>query len=435
MICPPNDDDHRMTTSRCIPPSAFLRRVLLGLGVLAMLVPSGGAGAQDAGRPVYGRVLDLEGRPLEGARVFLVSRPDGQADRWPTWTYGTVPRQSATSDATGTFTIRGVPSGPLDFWALHETHGPYGFGPLDVPPGEAPWDVGALALAPSMSIEGWVLDRDGQPVAGARTEAEMALPEGLGFRFIKSTASDGDGYFRIDGWPVGGTPVHLRAWSEGYFPETLDSVWLGPEAATIILTEMTTLAGRVVDERRAPVIGAWIRTYEVEREPDHGQIANLAATGQTSTGADGRFKLEAVRPGEVRLDVRAEDFLEVTRDLEVPAAGLADVVISLEEGATLRGLLLDAGNHPVAGAVVRLRPADPRRIPEPTSSGVSRRTPFVSTNTDGTFAVFDIPSGRHFVRFATAGGVDLGEFSFTARSGTVHEVDFRLEDGAGASRE
>jgi len=73
-----------------------------------------------------------------------------------------------------------------------------------------------------------------------------------------------------------------------------------------------------------------------------GQVRHAAIQGQTisgatvsgggrttTTGADGRFQLTGLAPGEVQLRVSAPNFVEATQPVTVTAGGTAEVVIAL----------------------------------------------------------------------------------------------------------
>ncbi len=115
------------------------------------------------------------------------------------------------------------------------------------------------------------------------------------------------------------------------------------------LAEGVTLVGRVVDGGGRGVPDATVgaaSTHTTVR--DHRPL--LAAT----TASDGRFRLEDVPRGNVRLDVSARGLGSRSVEALSPSA---DLVIELAPGASLEVRLRDQAG-PVAGAAVRLEPLE-----------------------------------------------------------------------------
>lgn len=121
-----------------------------------------------------GRLLDSHGQKLPGARVVCVC-----VDLEGTWLRGTDPLESATrslavrtvegrADATGRFELTGLP--PQGLYALHlgpdSAHPTVRLVEQSPAPGERV-ELGELRLLPSARIDGRVMTRSGDPVAGA----------------------------------------------------------------------------------------------------------------------------------------------------------------------------------------------------------------------------------------------------------------------------
>ena len=97
----------------------------------------------------------------------------------------------------------------------------------------------------------------------------------------------------------------------------------GTAAINVVLERGRDLSGRVVDELLAPVSGADVVVFDLERAPrareggrpeDEKQMAELVdAAGRGSAAAtsdrDGRFSLSGLAPGTYRLAVRGEGIL------------------------------------------------------------------------------------------------------------------------------
>ncbi len=214
---------------------------------------------------------------------------------------------------------------------------------------------------PPLSIEGRIVDSDGQPVAGANVflidtqpfgpvEVEIGNTSlvsdhsieqflGGGSIYQPRCDSDADGRFRFDGLqareyrvdigkhdiPATGTSVPIRAGSKGV-DVVLDTS--GPRA---------DLAGRVVDRRGDPVAGA--RVHVAVTRPDSEDF--IGGPSQ-ATDAAGHFAFQRVRGSQFRLQVEMADI--VAEPLEVlPGDRFDDLVITVARRAYVQ---VDLGDRP-----------------------------------------------------------------------------------------
>ncbi|MDQ3370973.1 MAG: carboxypeptidase-like regulatory domain-containing protein, partial [Myxococcota bacterium] len=132
--------------------------------------------------------------------------------------------------------------------------------------------------------------------------------------------------------------------------------WLGigasDEAAQLTLTAGAQVSGRVVDEGGAGVTGAHVRFSGAS---DWSQQASSRHDAAVS-GKDGAFTLDAMPAGTFRFVATHADHAPgtsalITLDGKLPRA---NVVITVETAAIVRGVVVDAGKQPIPSARVRI---------------------------------------------------------------------------------
>ena len=165
--------------------------------------------------------------------------------------------------------------------------------------------------------------------------------------------------------------------------------------------------GRVVDETGAPVGGA--RVLAAGGNSGLHLIGDFAldARGagsmpwlkrsETTSGADGRFTLHGLRPGNLRLAVRGPGFAPRDDERALPSGASFDLGdIELEPGVYVAGKVVDARGRAVEGAQVL-------RLSRPSTSEFG--APFGGTGAvvatsaaDGSFAVDQLAVGAWALR-------------------------------------
>ena len=322
------------------------------------------AGPEDAF--VHGRVVDENDAPVAGAEVTLrraqpsdamaaairIAQQGGEEPDGP----------GATSDAEGRFELEDLAVGRYD---LEVRAG--GFAPAKVPgvrvgEGGGRVDLGTVVLAPGASIAGRVADPDGRAIAGAEVTVHpgrdglMALSAGFGPRGRVET--DADGRFAVADLPSG-QPVVLTVAKEGYGSEVTSSLRPPADGIAVVLRPAGRLEGRVVDARGRPIAGARVMAH-----PDHREVrsAELMMARQdrpawARSDADGRFLIEDVEPGILRVIAHAKSYQQaVLSGLELTAGAEREIEIVLEAGAVVEGRVTTADGVPVAAASVSVAP-------------------------------------------------------------------------------
>ena len=335
--------------------------------VMAVGYPPGGSdsrsGEADAGRevavrlgrddvPVAGRLIDLEGRPVAGAKVRVASilGPTG-GDLTP-WLKAVAAREGiqfelenaylqtirtpeydrlpaippVTTDPDGRFTIRGIGRDRLIDLSIE---GPNirrieaavmtrAGRPVQVPYFGTRTNESAkvyqparfeVAAPPSRPIEGIVRDRDtGAPIAGATIRSfRLADKDVIGSTLVRAT-TDASGQFRMTGMPIGkgNEVVILPPGDQPYLPshrklEELTAA--GPLRAEFTLKRGVWVEGKVTDRDTGRPVGASLRYAAAKDNPHLAEAAGfdeMFLNGNdiafADTAEDGTYRVAAL-PG------------------------------------------------------------------------------------------------------------------------------------------
>ena len=385
--------------------------------------------ALERGATVTGSVLDAEtGAPVPEA--YLVSESDTQIA-----VLSLDPPDNAGFDratvgfGNGNFRFERLATGDQ---ILRASAPGYGAAWIDVPtlaPGEERRDV-VFRLPRTGRIEGSVLDAAGLPVPevmviASTTDFERKRPCLTYRRVIGDVAGR---YVLPDlgagAWAVlnfGGV-ANLR--DGQYAPEfALATVSVG-EATTVDFhakRPKKVLSGIVRDARGAPVADLALMLAPVgANDPSKDSGWN-----NSSTGADGSFRLADVEPGAYDLYVSRKGPVELVfvETFEVVARGDAVHDVTLGSGE-LRGRVLDGvRERPMESAVLVLYSFD--------SQGERQFRAKVFTDAEGRYSIRPVPDGRHQVWAYSSKGAYGQEWSeVTLRDGaSTGTLDFTLRPG------
>jgi protocatechuate 3,4-dioxygenase beta subunit len=378
-------------------PDAIAERCAIALG---------GDGAFDAGTlrleprlGLRGRVVDEDGRSIEGARVAIVISAGA----------GCAFVNETRSAADGRFELRC--SGKGCDATVEVDHDDFAPGGEHVECGGEPVVV---TLHRGVVISGVVRDADGRPIDGASVALDLDLaviwdaPLRFPFGARRLAKTGPDGAYTLDAVPTG--RVHLCAFAPAH--EEVDAYVEGPRA-DFRLTAFDGISGMVVErETGRPIAGASVNW------------------GEAFTGDDGRFVVPKHRARWNEEDV----WVEASAPSFAPGSvrvdeGVGEVRLELERAATIRGRVLEADGTPVVGATVELVPdrESPRWPKEPYPNVAGAGTDF-----DGRFEADDVAPGP-YVRWMllasrhpeqTAAGIEVAP-------GGVYEWSPRLGGGRG----
>jgi protocatechuate 3,4-dioxygenase beta subunit len=292
---------------------ALRRPITLALG----RVLPGTALRDDRRTPAGGSLVRFEGRSV--SRWFEV-RPDGS------------------------FLLYGLPA---EGGTLVVDAGERGQGSA---PLEATAAKASVVVMPPATLRGRVVDASsGAPVPRLRV---LARSGGLLFQ----GRSGPDGRYEIGG--LAGRTYRLAVDDAAFVPWSRDSMRVAPgesKSEDVVLTRAASLSGRVVDASGVPIEGATGRL--VRGGENSFQVFRWTLGGAAfRTGRDGSFKAMRVPPGNGQvLTVQHPDYETRTIggvSLAIGATSRLNIV--LRRGLSLRGVVKDERDLPIAGAEVQL---------------------------------------------------------------------------------
>ncbi|MEZ5361360.1 MAG: carboxypeptidase-like regulatory domain-containing protein [Bryobacterales bacterium] len=289
----------------------------------------------------------------------------------------------------------------------------------------------SLSLRRSPSIEGRVLDADGDPVAEARVELRAwAMSETRRtLRAVRAARTDDRGQYRLDSLPPGAYYVYLNPQTLGmrqggvlyetsgvYYPQGATpaegaQVRLGwdrtLEGVDLVAGEPggAVAAGTALHEDGTPCPECSVVVFGVDGLP-------AASTRMADTG---RFAIYGLPSGEYAFTARGPrgSGLAIEK-VYLPDERPVEMTLRLAPGQQVSGFVSienaeEDGELPLDRATLRLLPADPMAGGIPTGARVSA---------DGTFTIEQAPQGLYralafglpangYVRRVLYGGVEL----------------------------
>ena len=234
-----------------------------------------------------------------------------------------------------------------------------------------------LPVEPGCFVEGQVVDDTGRVLAGSPVEIVAVPSDDL----PEAVSADKNGRFTLGPLPPGRYQIIARV--PDHVQMESPELRLRPDATPSIqlrLARAGRLTGRVLDEKGQPMAGVSVSaTTAAGRSTASDELTVLLGTlplaaeaaglpGQTmgkqgkmrtaTTDPKGRFLIDEMPPGRLRVDVTHPDRLPVRREpIQLAPGGRQDLGdIALQSGALLAGKVLDEAGRPIEGARVEARP-------------------------------------------------------------------------------
>ncbi len=403
------------TLTKTVPPATRDRLAELHVTLLA--------GSRGVGRVVTG-----QGAPIAGAKVTLERQEERGGPMGRVRRFGVrqeKPPEAAT-DEKGKFAIADLSAGRFTLRAEASGYAATTVPGIEVPAGAGEVDLGTVKLAPGATVEGRVVGPKGEPLEGAEVFVldgmSSMMPQvrwALGGLDVQATSA-ADGFFSVGG-RAAGEKVDLAVRRSGYTVERAAGV-VAPTAEPVVVTlqPASSVRGRVVDDQGEPIAQASVQ-LNVERAGGGFAFAMMAGNGRS--GDDGRFTIEDVEPGTVRVVADAPGYLTLERGgVEVPAGkDVEGLELVLRAGAFVEGTVSTPDGSPAIGAAVQL-------VDEGGTGPMTMRMPTLTeTDGDGRYRLDGVPTGRQTIQ-AEHQGFDRGVGELEVRAGENH-LDLRLGGG------
>jgi protocatechuate 3,4-dioxygenase beta subunit len=370
--------------------------------------------------PIAGHVEDEAGKPCPGISVTAQVESKSRNRRRRRSGY------RATTDAKGAFEIVGLPEGTYSVYAGSTREHGVSAGTTDV---RLVWKAPTERL-----VEGTVVDADGRPVArgsvqiyvgprGKRRNSTSAAVTG-GYFSLRLRTSESSVDVRVtEAVGPDGQPLNFVSKRESDLD--LDA---GP--LRIVLEKGLRVAGHVRDDQGHGIRGVIVALSK----PGNPSIPYWYGGRQrmlARTAEDGSFAIDGLADAEY--DLRATPGgAWATPDKQTVQAGDEAVVVTLSQGASVEGRVLDPDGRPVSGAYVYLSETAASRKARGASSNsggwVAQQRLRSRAEADGTFRVRGLPERAVYQVQASAPSL-VPDIVKDVPAGT-RDVVLHLHDGA-----
>jgi protocatechuate 3,4-dioxygenase beta subunit len=331
-------------------------------------------GPLDASGVLEGRVVDVNGAPVDGANVVL-SRARGRGEETAFSTFWQ-PRGLATTAGGGNFRIEKLVPGDYAATATHEGAGP-GQRPTIEIKARQTTRIEIKLSREGLVLSGRILDVGGGAVGGARLTAHSRLGVGRAPIMFAAVAS-GEGHYRMI-LPRG--PLGLRVEAEGYAPLTeSDLLLVRSMTRDLRLVPGGRMVGRVVERAgRQPVPGAEVSLTSALRT-DYRQPRDAKADEA------GHFEFSGLEPGNYEVLARKGTLIGAGQIVALAVAQtVTDIEIPVDAGHVVSGRVTDDAGAGLGGVAVNaFRDTPP--------FGQSART---RSNADGSYALEGMLPGNY----------------------------------------
>jgi Carboxypeptidase regulatory-like domain len=401
-----------------------------------------------AGAEVTGRVVDPAGKPIAEAEVLaFVAGTVGRSS------FG---RRTTLTDEGGHFTLSALAAERVTFEASKDSYLESAQLRLELGEGEQSNGV-LLVLEPGAEVAGRVNWPDGSPVVDELVEVSFDRSRSLA-RFGSLNAStggygeartDASGHFRVTGLgkgpfsvTVGAAPREMtaaNATDEQRWRTRADEVAPGTSDLELVLAPPLGLDGSVRNAAGEALenftlrsvlmmeteIGVLARDDRDDSFPIDAGARTSAANGEST----GEFRLLSLSAGRWSFYASAEGYATsepITREL--PDEANLPLEFTLEQQATISGLVLSPRGAPIAGATITLDDDGPSWRPLASGAPSAPRT---TSADDGSFEISGLPSGDLYLLASASGHASSPPTAFPLAPGDrLDNVELTLREGA-----
>ena len=375
------------------------------------VIPASYTLALEHGTSIGGVIQDEQGKPIEGASVYLLvpGKSENEAERVAIADY------EVKTDAGGRWRCDIVPAKLDDIW-IRLAHPDFTsdemYGMTPKPSIEQLRDMtGVMVMRMGIIVTGRIVDTNGEPIKGA-TVAQGSDRWGSHY---PSTTTDKEGRFTFDNTKPGTMVLTVQA--SGFAPELKElTVYKNIAPVELRLEPGRTIKGRVVDINGNPISEAFVSadTWRGHRSIDW----------RVRTDADGRFCWKDAPSDDVLFDIGQTGYMSVRGRAMSPSD--SEYVIAIYPPLKVSGKVVDADT----GESVKQF-----KIIPGIDWGTGQPVYFEQRNSrnflNGHFEVdFEYPYPAHLLRVEAEGYKPAISRHFKSEEGSV-TVDFELTRGIG----
>ncbi|HWM89566.1 MAG TPA: carboxypeptidase regulatory-like domain-containing protein [Thermoanaerobaculia bacterium] len=368
------------------------------------------------GAAIEGIVTDTRGRPVEKASVSLGHDPSG----FLTPELSSMSMEPVETGPDGRFRFADLPRGSrFEVNAGHPELAHEVMSGVEAPTAKPVH----IRLARSRSLEGRVVDAEGEPVAGARVFPSYTSAGFFGAPLGgRPPKTDEEGRFVLSRLKPGTIDVLVSA--SGYKTRREPGVLI-PEEGEIAPVEITlqpgtSLEGRVLDREDLP-----LRYASVHLQGEDQGFFRMAV----STDEEGHYEIGDLEPGSYEVRASAGQGPSVVSPVQIrPGRNRLD--LRLAAGAEVSGRVISGSGGSdgkgIAGAGVSLVPQKSTPV-----QGLHALEGFrVLSSADGSFVIEDVPDGEYTLSAARQGFAGSVLPEVRVEGAPVGGLELRLGPGA-----
>ncbi len=370
-----------------------------------------------AGGAIEGTVLDAAERPVAGARLLVrpLAPPEWEGPDGGARAEFVGMARSAYAGADGSYRVAGVEPGAVMVTASALGHATRTLDGIRLGNEALRLDI---TLEAGASVDGGVVDGEGNPVAGAEVAAFPKVPARQGGesrraasefllrmsrlekRGLASARTDAGGRYRIDHLPEGAYTIVARA--EGFEAAASEDARPGGAPVDFILERFAAVQGTVLDaESRRPIALFEVDVLDRKKlpgaSPERGRAFisdyRVASEGELRfEDPSGRFVYDGLRPGNYTLVVKAQGYDFSLEEVTIQGGKVGVVEVLLSRGSQIAGVVLDAETgQPISAVQVGCF----EQLSSPGDRGITPFREGIVTGENGAFTISGLKAGKY----------------------------------------
>lgn len=327
-----------------------------------------------------GTVVNRDGAPLAGAKIYVRTVREAQVDENDDSDEEKVIKPSTTTGPDGSFTVANLPAGRVSVGA--ELLGYADAMSPGVLLGEKRPNKVELTLGTEDLLNGTVVEDTGSAIPKAKILTYFDENRGAFWR--KSIESDANGAFTIRGLERNKKGLGISVWKTGYSSVWSDGASL-PADEKYVLKKVTMVTVKVDAPDGAPPVK--IQSARFELRPRQGRWSNYGNVQKTQYQkvAPNIWRISTELTGSVRVAVNGADGSEgASPEFEISPKSAQDLetTIKIERGGSLVGKIVKSDTTPVGELRV-----------EAVSQKTGRFSKVVTAGADGLFTFENMAPG------------------------------------------